>query len=272
MAAVGPQVELIVSDLDGTFLSPDGTVSPTNAEAVRQWCAAGGQFMVATGRPLRWLDPIRDIAGTTPWVIASNGAVVLDLDNDSEVLSRRIDPQLAASMIQDLRRTIPGTCFAVEFGREFGHEEDYPVIEDGLPGRLDPGPVEQFLDLGPFVKLLVRNDGLDADTLALRAAEVVGGQLTVTHSAATGVGLLELSALGVSKGSTLAELCVERGLSPHQVAAFGDMPNDHAMLDWVAHPHVMANSHPDTINRGRLIGSNAESSVGLRILELLALR
>lgn len=271
MAADTP-VELIVTDLDGTFLSPDGSVSPTNADAVRQWCDSGGQFMIATGRPLRWLEPIRDIAGIAPWVIASNGAVVLDLADDSQVLSRPIEPEIAASMIRDLRRTIPGTCFAVEFGQEFGHEAAYPVAEDGLPGRLEPGPVEGFLDYGPFVKLLVRNDGLDADSLALRAAEVVGSQLTVTHSASTGVGLLELSALGVSKGSTLAEMCVERGLEPHQVAAFGDMPNDHAMLDWVGHPHVMANAHPVTINRGRLIGSNSESAVGQRILELLKAR
>ncbi|HIT75042.1 MAG TPA: HAD hydrolase family protein, partial [Candidatus Avipropionibacterium avicola] len=89
------EVELVVTDLDGTFLSPDGTVSSANAEAVRQWCDSGAQFMVATGRPLRWLDVVHDIAGVKPIVIASNGAVAYDMATGDEVLGRRIHPDVA---------------------------------------------------------------------------------------------------------------------------------------------------------------------------------
>ncbi|HEX8488306.1 MAG TPA: HAD hydrolase family protein, partial [Propionibacteriaceae bacterium] len=71
--------KLIVSDLDGTFLSPDGTVSPTNSAAVRAAEAAGVPVVFATGRPIRWLDVIRGLPGAHPTVIASNGAVLYDL-------------------------------------------------------------------------------------------------------------------------------------------------------------------------------------------------
>lgn len=266
------EVELVVTDLDGTFLSPDGTVSSANAEAVRQWCDSGAQFMVATGRPLRWLDVVHDIAGVKPIVIASNGAVAYDMATGDEVLGRRIHPDVAGPLIADLRREIPGTCFAVEFGWEFGHEPTYPMAETGVPGQIETGPIEQFLDRGPFVKLLVRHDDLDPDRLAQRATEVIGDELTVTHSSTGGVGLLEVSAGGVSKGSTLALFCQERELGAHQVAAFGDMPNDEAMLGWVGHPQVMGNAHPRLLGHGTVIGTNAEDAVGARLLEWLAAR
>src|ERR671933_1888465 len=79
--------QLIVSDLDGTFLSPDGTVSDQNRAAVLAAQDVGIPVVFATGRPVRWLDVIRDLPGAHPTVIASNGAVLYDLGADT-VLDR----------------------------------------------------------------------------------------------------------------------------------------------------------------------------------------
>ena len=70
--------ELIVTDLDGTFLSPDGTVSAENAAAVKAAQEADIPVVFATGRPVRWLEVIADLPGAHPMVIASNGAVLYD--------------------------------------------------------------------------------------------------------------------------------------------------------------------------------------------------
>src|ERR687890_541800 len=85
---------LVACDLDGTFLSPDGTVSELNARAVLAAQGAGIPVVFATGRPVRWLDVIADLPGAHPTVIASNGAALYDL-GAGELLDRIcIDPEV----------------------------------------------------------------------------------------------------------------------------------------------------------------------------------
>jgi hypothetical protein len=52
-----------------------------------------------------------------------------------------------------------------------------------------------------------------------------------------------MSAAGVTKASTLALVCEERGIGSDEVAAFGDMPNDLPMLEWAGTSYAMANAH-----------------------------
>lgn len=96
-----------------------------------------------------------------------------------------------------------------------------------------------------LVKLLARHEELDPDTLLSRAREVVGEVAEMTHSSRSG--LLEISAAGVSKATTLAVVCEERGISAAEVLAFGDMPNDLPMLAWAGRPYAMGNSHRDVL-------------------------
>src|SRR4028118_412009 len=86
---------LIVTDLDGTFLSPDGSVSAQNAQAVAAAQSSGIPVLFATGRPVRWLDVIRDLPGAHPTVIASNGAVLYDLGAGRLLDRVCVDPDVA---------------------------------------------------------------------------------------------------------------------------------------------------------------------------------
>ncbi|HYI55034.1 MAG TPA: HAD hydrolase family protein, partial [Microlunatus sp.] len=46
---------MIATDLDGTFLAPDSSVSAENSSAVLAAQEAGITVLFATGRPIRWL-------------------------------------------------------------------------------------------------------------------------------------------------------------------------------------------------------------------------
>ena len=76
-----------------------------------------------------------------------------------------------------------------------------------------------------------------------RAAPALSGVVEVTHSDAND-SLLELSALGVTKGTTLANLAARWGIQQHEVVAFGDMPNDVEMLRWAGRGYAVGNAHP----------------------------
>ena len=260
--------KLIVTDLDGTFLSPDGSVSETNSASVLAAQAAGVPVLFATGRPVRWLDVIRDLPGAHPTVIASNGAVLYDL-GAGEILDRIcIDPEVALTAVVELRRVLPGTAFAFESGVRFGFEPAYRswVSDDGTDPAIFSGPVEQLAHTEAFVKMLVQNVQVPPDTLVERVRAVVADSLTVTHSASRDHGLVEVSAPGVSKASMLQRICAKLRVARADVAAFGDMPNDLEMLGWVGMPHVVANAHPQLLDLGYpVVPANVDSGVGRTI-------
>lgn len=262
---------LVVTDLDGTFLSPELTVSATNAGAAQRAADLGVPFVVATGRPVRWLGVLDGLTAAHPQVVAANGALVYDLAGREIVRDFPIDAAVADAVARDLRRAIPGMTFGIETGTHFSCEPESPTRQSQTSG-VRRGSLGELLALEqPVLKLLAFHQDLATDALAALARETVGSRLTLTH-ASTGqpYGLLELSAPGVTKATTLALLCAELGVHPRDVAAFGDMPNDLDMLCWAGQAFVVANAHPSLIAAGfQVIGSNAEDGVGMTLLELL---
>lgn len=259
---------LVVSDLDGTFLSPDGTVSEQNRAAVKAAQAAGIPVLFATGRPVRWLDVIRDLPGTHPTVIASNGAVLYDLGSATMLDRLCLDPEVTLGAVRALRTALPEAGFAFESGTRFGYDAAYATLraDDGTDPSLVRGQAEDLARRDDCVKMLVQDRTRGADELALAVAAVVGDSLTVTHSAARDHGLVEVSGPGVSKASMLQRCCTRLGVDPGRVAAFGDMPNDVDMLTFAGMPHVVANAHPSLLDgRYPVVPSNFESGVGQTI-------
>ena len=269
MAAPRPLPRLVVTDLDGTFLSPDGSVSEQNAAAVLAAQAAGIPVLFATGRPVRWLDVIRDLPGGHPTVIASNGAALYDLGAGERVDRICVDADVALAAVVRIRAVVPDASFAFESGTRFGYEPAYRtyVADDGTDPALFRGPAEEVAVAEDFVKMLVQSRSVASDDLLATVRTAVADMLTATHSYAHEGGLVEISALGVTKASMLERYCDRLGIAATDVAAFGDMPNDVAMLDWVGRPYVVANAHLALHALGYpVVPANVDSGVGRTIL------
>jgi hydroxymethylpyrimidine pyrophosphatase-like HAD family hydrolase len=124
----------------------------------------------------------------------------------------------------------------------------------------------------PVSKLLGRREGMGADELLALARAVVGESVaTLTHSSIDG--LLEISALGVTKASTLAGLLDDRGLGAADVVAFGDMPNDIELLSWAGLGVAVANAHADVLAvADEITASNNDDGVAVVLERLFARR
>jgi HAD superfamily hydrolase (TIGR01484 family) len=236
---------LIASDMDGTLLRGDDTVSEATVAELERWRADGVPIVLATGRPPRWMQRIREVLrhGTA---ICCNGAVLLDLESFVVLEEVALEPDLLDSITTELRRRQPDTWFAVEYGFEFRHEPIYKPRWD-----LDvPGVAEATLDemvAAPVAKLLARHEELGPDEFVAVVEDVIGGRATVTHSSSDA--LAEISAAGVTKASGLARVAEQHGVGPEDVVFFGDMPNDIAAFEWVraagGRAVAMAHAHPD---------------------------
>lgn len=259
---------LIATDLDGTFLSPDSTISPTNLAAIERAQDAGIPVMFATGRPPTWLHVIDDVTLADSRVVAANGAVLIDVATRNVLEDHPIRPAVAAEVADELRAAIDGVAFAAQYSESFGHEDGFMTeIPPQMRGDIHVGELPDLLHADRVIKLLVRHTRMGAVELAERASAVIGQRLTVTFSMSKDYGLLELSAPGITKAHMLSRLAASLGIDAADVAAFGDMPNDYAMLAWAGRPHVMGDAHPQLAGLDATrIGTNAEDAVGRTIL------
>ncbi|HEX3823781.1 MAG TPA: HAD family hydrolase [Mycobacteriales bacterium] len=237
---------VVATDLDGTIVRTDGRVSARTKAALAAATDAGALLVIATGRPPRWLPEIAEAAGHDGLAICANGALVFDLATDQVIESHPLAVADVRRLMTELRAAIPGITFALErVDGQFAHELNYHLRWDPEPGTI-VGDFDDALFSEPISKLLGRREGMDVDDLLAVARSVVeGSAANLTHSSIDG--LLEVSAPGVTKASTLAGLLAARGLTAADVIAFGDMPNDLEMLVWAGHGVAVANAHPDVL-------------------------
>jgi hypothetical protein len=239
-------MHLVATDLDGTVVRPDGTIS-ARTRAAFEACLAGGVHVVyVTGRPPRWMAEVVAQTGHGGTAICGNGAVVYDLDDERVVQARTLAPDAVLACVQRLRSVMPGTAFALETLAGFVREPAYVARYDsGVEERT--GPLEQLLEDDPgVVKLLCRDESSAGDRMLALARPALDGLASVTHSNPRDC-LVEVSAAGVSKASTLAELAAARGVAQADVVAFGDMPNDVEMLAWAGRGYAMTGGHPAAV-------------------------
>jgi hydroxymethylpyrimidine pyrophosphatase-like HAD family hydrolase len=239
--------KLIVSDMDGTLLHWDETVSAETVAELERWRADGVPFVLATGRPPRWMHGIREVLG---WgtAVCCNGAVLLDLERFEVLEEDLLGPEVLAPVTAEIRRRQPDTWFAVEYGDQFRHEPVYrPRWDVDAPG-VAVATLDEMVR-APVAKLLARHERLDRDVFVALIEEVVGELGTVTHSSSDA--LAEISRAGVTKASGLAKIAARHGVGPEDVVVFGDMPNDIAAFEWVraggGRAVAMEHAHPDLL-------------------------
>ena len=241
------QPRLIVSDLDGTLLGSDETISDGTLAELRRWEAGGVPLVIATGRPPRWMLGVRSRLGRGT-AVCCNGAVLLDLEPFTVLAEHSLQPAELQAITSGLRDRQPGTWFAVEYGDQFRHEPIYqPRWDVDAPGVAEATLAEMVAR--PVAKLLARHEELPREEFVELVAEVVGDRATVTNSSHDA--LAEISARGVTKATGLAGVAGRLGVEPADVVYFGDMPNDVPAFEWVrqggGRAVAMANAHPDVL-------------------------
>ena len=238
---------LVATDLDGTLLRSDGTVSERTRAALEAVEAAGIHTVLVTARPPRWLDDLESIVGPRGVVLCGNGAFVYDVPSRKILSDKGIDPTVVAGVVADLRRELPGVGFAAERASGFGYEEGYAYLDNplhGIPPGAVRGPVEDLVG-EPIGKLLGRLPSMPEAAFLETVVRIVGDRGIVAYSGAGG--LAEISAPGVTKAVALEEWCAGLGVAAAEVWAFGDMPNALPMLTWAGTSFAVANAHPDVL-------------------------
>jgi len=235
-------LRLVATDLDGTLLGPDGTVSERTRSALAAVEAQGVTVVFVTGRPIRWMESLWHHVGDHGLAVLNNGGIVYDVPGRTVLEARTILRSVGLEVAARIREAVPDSAFALEKTTGFGKEPSFrPDADVEERWKITVGPLEEIFD-ETVVKMLALHLDLAPVDYWARIEEAVGDAVTTTWSSAGA--LVEMSAAGVTKASTLELICAERGIAAEEVVAFGDMPNDVAMLEWAGTSYAMGNAHP----------------------------
>ncbi|RPK60540.1 Sugar phosphatase YidA [Streptomyces sp. ADI96-02] len=240
-----PAYALVATDLDGTLLRPDDTVSLRSRAALALAASAGARHLIVTGRSVPGVRALlADLAYTGP-VVCGQGAQVYDAETGGGRLLRSVtlDRKAADAALGKIEAEVGAVFAAVDQDGADG----ITLIEAGyrMPNPTLPALVVDARDAlwaRPVIKVLVRHPELGDDELAAAARGAVGDLASVTMA---GPGTVELAPRGVDKGTGLAHAAELLGIGAEHIVAFGDMPNDLPMFLGSGHRVAMGNAHPE---------------------------
>ncbi|AWH88606.1 sugar/pyridoxal phosphate phosphatase YigL [Limnobaculum parvum] len=255
--------QIVASDLDGTLLQSDHTLSPFAKETLKLISQHGVNFIFATGRHHVDVGQIRDGLGIESYMITSNGARVHN--GQGELLfSHNLDEQIAYEL--------------------FGMVNDCADIEthvyrndDWLTNRESGEELKKYHKESDFSYKLFEPNSLATDGICkvfytctdherlLRLEETINhrwhGQVNVSFSLDS---CLEVMGAGVSKGHALQDVSGILGYELKDCITFGDGMNDKEMLSMAGKGCIMKNASPrlkQALPHLEVIGSNVDDAV-----------
>jgi Cof subfamily protein (haloacid dehalogenase superfamily) len=235
--------KLIATDLDGTLVHSDDTVSAYTHEVLDRVRAAGIRIVGATGRGPRLTSLTRNDIRVADFLVLAQGGWVLDQAESSYLLRSRLSGPALAETLAALEAEVGRLSVMVE---ALEHD-DSPLWGDydptwRYPVRVERRPRAECLT-GDVIKAFARSFDLHVDDLLEVARRIVPPEVASVTQA--GLDYVEICPANVNKGTGLAVVAESVGVDPQDVLVFGDMPNDLPMFAWAGWSRVaVANAHP----------------------------
>ncbi|WP_189088707.1 HAD family hydrolase [Deinococcus ruber] len=244
-------MRLIATDLDGTLLRSDGTVSERTRTALNAARAAGIVVVPVTARQPRGLKTVAEAAGFTDYAICGNGAHAVHLGSGQTLFEEHLPVPAQSTLAHQLTVARPEVRFASvrDGGSVFVAQTGYAELatfEDHKrhPHEMEACSLERVL-AAPSLKFIVRSQLLSPRALLGEVQRLELDGFAVTHS---GAPFLEVLAPHVSKAWGVEQLCGRLGIRASEVLAFGDAPNDAELLHWAGRGVAMANAEPEALD------------------------
>ena len=261
------RIALVVSDVDGTLLTKDKTLTDGARDAVRRLHASGVGFTITSSRPtigMRFL--IEPLAITLP-VGAFNGSSIVA--PDLKPIEQHLIPASAVTR-------------SIEVLNEFGIDiwlftDDKWLTRNGdgeyVPNekraiRADPTLVADF---SPYVAAACKIVGSGSDPALLQRCELamqqaLGAQATAVRSQSY---YLDVTPPGCDKGTFVEAMARRLGISTNEVATIGDMQNDLAMFKKSGMSFAMGNATDDVKQQATHVTASNEDEGFAAAMEVI---
>ncbi|MFE7513933.1 HAD family hydrolase [Streptomyces sp. NPDC057540] len=260
---------LVATDLDGTLLRADESVSDRTRDALAAVTAAGATHIVVTGRAVPWTRHILDDLGYEGIAVCGQGAQVYHAGEHRLLTSLTLDRQLAGLALSKIEAEVGPLAVAAS--------------RDGLDGEvlMGPGyraqggplpyvPYEDPAELwsAPLTKLYIQHPELGDDALTRLARETVGGLVDVVMA---GPGIVEILPLGLSKATGLSLAARRIRVNAAETIPQRGNTKDQPILERAGPPVAMGNAHEELrAVADEVTASNEEDGIAVVLERLLA--
>ena len=222
-------IRCLVSDLDGTLLQKDETITSKDIAAISKWIETGHRFWVATGRPVGMLERLQKLGVYPEYMVGSTGAVITDGKN-TDVIGK-IDEDVARRLVAFLDM-YPETDYVIDaiaasgFYAKTTHGYFYSHMGRRPKAVYDPST---FFDSGDtMIKAFVicRDDEV-SEALKSALADAFADELVAYNADKR---CLEVVSPYTGKWSSILRMANNLGLSADEIACIGDEGNDIEMI------------------------------------------
>lgn len=261
------RIALVVSDVDGTLLTHDKTLTEASKAAVARLHAAGIAFTITSSRPtigMRFL--LEPLAITLP-VGAFNGSSIVDAAMNP-VEQHLIPASAVARSLEVLR----------DYGTDiwlFTHDQWLTGNADGkyVPNekraiRADPTVVGDFT---PYLSKACKVVGSSPDFEKLARCEAAMQQALGTQATAVRSQdyYLDITPPGVNKGTFVQTMARRLGISTDAVATIGDMHNDVAMFEVSGLSFAMGNASDEVKKHAKRVTYSNDEDGFARAMQIV---
>ena len=259
---------LICTDLDGTLLKNDKTVSKENLDAIGYFQSEGGYFTFVTGRMPFFVHSIVDMIRPNAPIGCINGGGVYDFATNQYLWTKTL-PHSVLELVEYADQSVPGLGVQVNlFDRIlFCRENDATELFRELTGvpRLNC----DYDDISEPIAKIVFCDNDENHINRLQEvlyAHPRAGEFDFIRSEKT---LYEILPRGIHKGVALPKLAELLGVDMSRTIAVGDYNNDIGMLQTAGCGVAVANACPEAkAAADRVTVSNEESAIARIIADI----
>ncbi len=231
---------LLLTDLDGTLLQNDKSISKENLQAIEHFTEQGGTFSIVSGRAVAGMTSVLNILQPKVPIGCLNGAGIYDFTSN-QMLSAVTLPNEVLSLVAHVDKTLPQigievfTLDQVWFCKQNVYTEKHRT-DEYLP--LLTCPYDEIRD--PIVKILFTAEAEDMPELvkALRAHP----DADLYHFVRSDKNYFEILPHGIDKSVSVHELAALLHFDLDHIITVGDNDNDIAMLAAVKHSYAVANA------------------------------
>lgn len=266
--------KLIVSDLDGTLLRRDMTLSKENLEALEKFNELGITFVASSGRTLMEIPECVRENPNIRYITYSNGSAVYDKEKECDIISHRISKETTNRAI-DILSDYDVLWGAHIDGRDYYDKDklsdeifEYYQVNDYYGRLLREGAHTDDIEAltretnknETFIVFFHNDEEIEKATERLREL----GTLTVTTSVAHE---LEICSAEAGKGTTLEELSNMLGISGDEIIALGDSANDTSMFPYAALAICASNGSEEAKELADEVGCSCEEHLADYVLK-----
>lgn len=235
---------LLVFDLDGTLLNDDKRIPQESIEEINKLYKEFGVIpVIATARPLEIAKQVAEQGGEAflhSHIIATNGAIVYDLENQEYLLKKSLTPEALDALMKICREhnlefeimTDEKEIASADY--EYRRPED-PIYTNAGKKFAFEKDLERYIrssNAGTIPLFAISGSSKELETIQEELDRIQGVSRTAPNSRGEGLEYYDVMPEGVSKAEALQIILNLLEIEPECVYVFGDGGNDLPILNY----------------------------------------